>query len=201
MNKYLLLLLSVLISSVSFAQTPEAFELYKANGKKAKYKKMIEKMNEADVVLFGELHNNSICHWMQLQVSKSIFEQDSMLTMGAEMFEADNQSELNDYLAGTIDVKALDTLARLWNNFKTDYKPLVDFSKDNALKFIATNIPRRFASQVFRGGFEVLETLSEEALKNMNVDIPAGVFNGWRDSITGYGHDSYSGKGVPGDCL
>ena len=48
-------------------------------------------------------------------------------------------------------------MARLWNNFKTDYKPLVDFAKDNNLKFIATNIPRRFASLVFKGGFEVLE--------------------------------------------
>ena len=79
--------------------------------------------------------------------------------------------QLNNYLAGKIDEKALDTLARLWNNFKTDYKPLVDFAKDNKLKFIATNIPRKFASQVFKGGFEVLEELSDEE-KNWIAPLP-----------------------------
>src|SRR5690606_19237490 len=49
---------------------------------------------------------------------------------------------------------------RLWNNYKTDYKPLIDFAKENKLDFIATNIPRRYASMVYRGGFEVLDTLS-----------------------------------------
>jgi uncharacterized iron-regulated protein len=47
------------------------------------------------------------------------------------MIETDNQQALNQYLAGKIDQKALDSLARLWSNYKTDYKPLVDFAKDN----------------------------------------------------------------------
>lgn len=50
----------------------------------------------------------------------------------------------------------------MWNNYPTDYKPLVDFTKEDKLQFIATNIPRRFASNVFRSGFETLEALSDE---------------------------------------
>ena len=82
--------------------------------------------------------------------------------MGAEMFEADNQTQLNDYLAGEIDEKAFDTVARLWKNFSTDYKPLVDFAKTNNIKFIASNVPRRFAGLIFKGGFKALEKLSDE---------------------------------------
>jgi len=78
------------------------------------------------------------------------------------MFEADNQAELDLFLAGKIDGKALDTLARLWANYKTDYAPLVDFAKDNHIKFIATNIPRRYARLVHKGGFESLDTLAKE---------------------------------------
>jgi len=161
MRKLIVFLLSIIFSVTLYAQNKPAYKLYNAKGNKVSYKKMIKKMSKADVVLFGEHHNNPIVHWLQLEATKDLHTQRKLI-LGAEMFEADNQNELNDYLTGTIDAKALDTLARLWNNFKTDYKPLVDFAKDNALKFIATNIPRRYASQVFRGGFEVLEELTDK---------------------------------------
>lgn len=118
-------------------------------------------MSKSDIVLFGEHHNNSIVHWLQLETTIDLAKIKG-LTLGAEMFEADNQIQLNEYLVGKIDQKAFDTVARLWQNYPTDYKPLVDFAKNNKLEFIATNIPRRFASNVFRGGFESLETLSAE---------------------------------------
>ena len=161
MQKLIVFLLVITFSGLMYAQNKPAYKLYNAKGNKVSYKKMIKKMSKADMVLFGEHHNNPIVHWLQYEATKDLNAQRKLI-LGAEMFEADNQNKLNDYLTGTIDAKALDTLARLWNNFKTDYKPLVDFAKDNTLKFIATNIPRRYASQVFRGGFEVLETLSEE---------------------------------------
>ena len=78
------------------------------------------------------------------------------------MFEADNQDELDQYINGEIDAKGLDSLARLWPNYKTDYSPLVDFAKENNLRFIASNIPRRFANKVYREGFEYLESLTAE---------------------------------------
>lgn len=59
----------------------------------------------------------------------------------------------------------MDTLARLWNNHKTDYKPLVDFAKNNRTPFIATNVPRRYASMVFREGFEALNSLPSNEKK------------------------------------
>lgn len=161
MRKLIVFLLTLTLSGVMYAQNKPAYKLYNAKGAKVSYKKMIKKMSKADVVLFGEHHNNPIIHWLQYEATKDLLAQRKLI-LGAEMFEADNQNELNQYLAGTIDAKALDTLARLWSNFKTDYKPLVDFAKENSLKFVATNIPRRYASQVFRGGFEVLEELTTE---------------------------------------
>jgi len=81
--------------------------------------------------------------------------------LGAEMLEADNQITLNQYLMDSITKKGLDTLARLWPNYKTDYKPLVDYAKKNKLRFIATNIPRRFASKVYKRGLEYLDSLTD----------------------------------------
>jgi len=144
-----------------FSQNKPAYKLYNANGSEVSYKKMIDKMGKADVVLFGEHHTNPIVHWLQMEATSDLYSS-KKLTLGAEMFEADNQQELNDYLSGKITQKAFDTVARLWKNYPTDYKPLVDFAKKNNLKFIATNIPRSFASKVYKGGFESLDSLSLE---------------------------------------
>lgn len=161
MSKRMLLPIFLFLTTFIFAQGKPAYALFNAKGKKTSYKKMIKSMSNSQIVLFGEHHNNPIVHWLQFEATKNLSKNKS-LTLGAEMFEADNQDELNAYLAGTIDQKAFDTVARLWNNYKTDYKPLVDFAKINNLKFIATNIPRPFASKVFKGGFEALEELSNE---------------------------------------
>ncbi len=81
---------------------------------------------------------------------------------GAEMFEADNQLSLNQYLSKEIDIKAFQEEARLWPNYKTDYAPLVNLARDNNHSFIATNVPRRYASMVYKNGVESLDTLSNE---------------------------------------
>ncbi len=161
MRKLIVFLLLTSCTALMFSQNKPAYKLYNANGAKVSYKSMIKKMSKSDVVLFGEHHNNPIIHWLQLETTVDLNEL-RKLTLGAEMFEADNQTPLNNYLMDTIDQKGLDTLARLWKNYKTDYKPLVDFAKKNQLKFIAANVPRRFASKVFKGGFESLDSLTSE---------------------------------------
>lgn len=161
MKKYLLLFLLAFTAVALFAQQKPAYVLYDAKGKKVSYAKMLKTLAGKDIVLFGEYHNNAIAHWLQLEVTKDLHAQRA-LVLGAEMFEADNQEALNRYLKGEIDAKGLDTLARLWNNYKTDYAPLVKFAKANKLAFAATNIPRRYASMVSRGGFQVLDTLSAQ---------------------------------------
>ncbi|WP_262511599.1 ChaN family lipoprotein [Chryseobacterium carnipullorum] len=74
----------------------------------------------------------------------------------------DNQGQLNQYLEGKFDAKTFKDSARLWNNYATDYKPLVDFAKDKKVKFIATNIPRRYASQTAKEGLQSLNALSDK---------------------------------------
>lgn len=169
--KKLLLILVLSLSVISiFAQQKPAYVLYDSKGKKVSYKKMIKLLAKKDVLLFGEFHNNPIAHWLELSVAKDLKEKKEIV-FGAEMFEADNQQPLNDYLAGKINAKKLDSSARLWNNYKTDYAPLVNFAKEIKAPFIATNIPRRYASLVSKKGFEALDTLSAQE-KNWMAPLP-----------------------------
>jgi len=158
----LLIFFLLLISANLIAQQKPAYVLYNAKGKKVSYKKMIRQLSEKNIVLFGEFHNNPIAHWLELAVSKDL-SQKNEIVFGAEMFEADNQQALNDYLSGKLTAKGLDSAARLWSNYKTDYAPLVNFAKEKKAPFIATNIPRKYASLVSKKGFEALDTIPETA--------------------------------------
>lgn len=156
-----LVILSCLFVISAFAQDKKAYQLFDKNGKKTTYSKLLKATLNTQVLLFGEYHNNSVAHWLQLELTKDVAEKKPVV-LGAEMLEADNQKQLDAYLKGEINQKQLDSTARLWSNYKTDYKPLVDFAKDNSITFIATNIPRRYASMVSKKGFEALETLTDE---------------------------------------
>ena len=81
------------------------------------------------------------------------------------MFEADDQIALTEYINGKHSDKTFKEEVKLWQNFKTDYKPLLDFAKNNHLEFIAANIPRRYANLVYNKGIEKLDSLDPEAKK------------------------------------
>ena len=152
-----------LTALTSFAQKP-AYQLYDSAGAPVSYDSLIPQLQRADVVLFGEIHNDALGHWLALQITKSLFAQDSNLVLGAEMLEADDQLLLDEYLEGTIEARHFEEDATLWNNYATDYAPLVAFAQQHHLPLVATNIPRRYASLVARQGLASLDSLSRVAL-------------------------------------
>jgi uncharacterized iron-regulated protein len=162
--KKLLFFMSLFVITKAIAQDRPAYVLYNSQGKKITYNKMLKELASRDVVLFGEYHNNPIVHWLQLIVTKDLH-QKRPLILGAEMFERDNQEALDQYTSGAMNAKQFEAAVRLWNNYKTDYAPLVNFARENKLAFIGTNIPRRYAWLVSKGGFEVLDTLPEQDKK------------------------------------
>ncbi|MDD4747526.1 MAG: ChaN family lipoprotein [Salinivirgaceae bacterium] len=146
------------------SQTLSAYKIYNTKGVEVSFNELIIKSLSAEIVFFGELHNNPIAHWLQLEMIKAFRAQTLRhITVGAEMFESDNQLIIDEYLRGIIPEKNFEEEAKLWSNYKTDYKPIVLFAKDNGIPIIATNTPRRYASMVSRGGFEALDSLSDEA--------------------------------------
>ena len=161
-RKIIGLLILLVFASSAFAQQQAAYVIYNSKGRKVSYQKMLKATLQSDIILFGEYHDNPISHWLELEVTKALGQADRPLIMGGEMFETDNQKALNNYFTGLIDQQGLDTMARLWTNYETDYAPLVDYAKENGFPFFATNIPRRYASAVYtNGGFAALDDLAE----------------------------------------
>jgi len=161
-----LLLTAVIFSLFSFKGEKKAYVLSNAEGKETSYSKLLEAAKDADVILFGELHDNPIVHWLQQELTKDLYaDKKERLLLGAEMFEADDQIVLDEYLSGLITEKTFKEEAKLWTNYPSDYKPLLDFAKKNKLKFVASNIPRRYANIVYGKGLEKLDSINENAKK------------------------------------
>ena len=175
-----------------YTSSEQPMQLFNSKGKKITYSQWIKTLKkELDpsvptIILFGELHDNPLVHWLQLQTTQDLYMISPNMVLGAEMFETDQQLALNEYLKPTdTSVQKTQTSVtpmgamfgqdphytklknaiKLWPNFKTDYKPLVDFAKENELPFVATNIPRKYANLVYRGGVKALDTLSADQKK------------------------------------
>ncbi len=164
MKQFYFFLPVILFLSFAFkGEDKPAYNMFTANGKKTNYSALLAEAKKADIVLFGEYHDNPICHWLQLELTKDLSKAlgDENMILGAEMFEADNQVGLNMYLNGKVEDKQLKTVVRLWPNYQTDYRPLVDFAKDHKIPFIATNVPRKYANKVYMSGLSSLDTLPD----------------------------------------
>lgn len=160
------LIITFLFFFNSQAQNLKAYQIFDKDGNVTTFENLVEESTDAGIVLFGELHNNSISHWLQLELTKALHSlKGENLVLGMEMFEADNQLLLDEYFSGLIAERNFRAEARLWRNYDTDIRPLVEFAREKNLQLIATNIPRRYASLVNREGFEGLESLSPQALQ------------------------------------
>jgi uncharacterized iron-regulated protein len=169
MNKapfFTLIILSVILFAGFAESNKPAYLIYSKNGNVVSYQSLMVQSKNSDLIFFGELHNNAIAHWLQVEMLNDLSDDTSKETsVGMEMFEADQQLLIDEYFAGLISQSSFENEARLWNNYSTDYKPVLEFAKENDLNLIATNIPRRYASAVYGSGLEVLDELSEEAKK------------------------------------
>jgi uncharacterized iron-regulated protein len=164
MKKIYIPIFIIAIMLMAMKSDKEAFKIFDLKGKKSSYEKMLKEASEADIVFFGELHNNPVCHWLQIELTKDLYDvKGQYLVLAAEMFESDEQLILDEYTSGKISTNNFESQARLWPNYETDYKPLVEFARDKELKFVASNVPRRYASIVFREGFEGLDSISKHA--------------------------------------
>lgn len=155
----------VMIGSSQFTDKP-AYALYDRNGDNVTYSELLKLSEDHQITFFGELHDNAIGHWLQLELIRDLtFDTSRSIQVGMEMFESDQQALIDEYFDGLISQNSFESEARLWNNYETDYKPILEFARTNELDLIATNIPRRYASAVYMNGMDVLDSLSTDSKK------------------------------------
>jgi len=188
-----LTLLLLLVFNLTQSQEKRAFSLYTQEGEKISYGTVLDSLSKTNVVLFGEFHNNPISHWLQFEVASDLKTSKTNLAIGAEMFETDTQSVLNLYLKDSLTEPKFKKETRVWSNYSTDYKPLIELAKRDSIPYIATNIPRPYATSVYKnGGFSALDSLPKNELKwiaplPIPFDINLSSYQNMLDMMGGHG--------------
>ncbi|WP_345117199.1 ChaN family lipoprotein [Hymenobacter algoricola] len=195
-----LLLLPLLLLLLGFrADDRPAYRLFTAAGKPARYDKMLQELARADVVFFGEQHNDPIAHWLALQLTKDLLRlKQGQLVLGLEMFERDVQPLVDQYTTGEVAEEEFEARSRPWPNYGTDYKPLLLLAKQQKFRVVGTNVPRRYASMVGKNSLSVLDTLPAKS-KAWLAPLPLTVdyeLPGYKNMAKMFGGDAAHAAGV-----
>ena len=188
----LMLALIVSVSTLQ-AQDKKAYALFSQAGEPISYRQVLDSISKTDVLLFGEFHNNPISHWLQFELVSDLKTNNINFSIGAEMFETDTQEVLNLYLSDSLNESKFRKEARVWSNYATDYKPVLDFAKETSTPFIATNIPRPYATSVYKnGGFSALDSLDQNEYEfiaplPISFDIELPSYQNMLDMMGGHG--------------
>jgi len=143
--------------------------LFHAEGGAASMADVVTRAGEVDVVFVGELHGNPGAHALQLRILEALIgkseEWGREIVLSMEMFEADVQLLLDEYLSDLIPESQFLAAARPWRNYERDYRPLVELARAEGVPVVAANAPRRYVNRVGRLGPESLDDLSPDALE------------------------------------
>jgi uncharacterized iron-regulated protein len=140
---------------------------------------IVNNMQNADVLFFGEEHNDSTAHQLEYILFKKLSERYTGQTaLSLEMFETDCQTILNEYLGGLIREKDFIADARVWPNY-TDYRPLIEYAKSYSIPVIAANAPERYTNRVNRlglGSLDKLDATGKSHLPPLPIDTASGAY-------------------------
>ncbi len=126
---------------------------------------LIEDMKDAEVLFFGEEHNDSVTHYMEKQIFSLLFQRyGERVALSLEMFDRDVQTVMDEYLDGMIREKNFTKDARVWSNYR-DYRPMVEWAREHHLNVVCANAPTRYTNLAGRKGQEALLDLSPDALQ------------------------------------
>ena len=126
------------------------FRCYRgASGEPAALSEVIAAAELAEVVLIGETHDDAIAHELELYLVLQL-QHRTPCAVSLEMFEADVQTVMDEYLAGLIREADMMQDARPWANYTSDYRGLVELAKREGIPVRAANVPRRYVGAIGR---------------------------------------------------
>ena len=145
-----------------------------ATGQTVPFVQMADAAAKADVVFFGEAHDDEETHRAELALLTAVGERRTKVVLSLEMFERDVQPVLDSYLAGRITEAEFREQSRPWPNYGADYRPMLELARAKGWPVIAANAPRRLASMVSRQGLASLDSLptADRALVAREIECP-----------------------------
>lgn len=169
-----------------------------SSGRDVDFAQLVQRLNDADVVFFGENHDDPETHRVEFGLLDALGRSGRSVILSLEMFERDAQPLLNEYLAGRISESDFLAKSRPWDRYITDYRPMVELAKEKGWRVIASNIPRPMASAVGRKALAALDTLTpaERAWAARDIKCPDDAYRTrFMETMRGHGNGAAPSAG------
>lgn len=170
----------VIFISTTLAQNSHNYRIFSTYyGWEVRFSELLKDAAAANVVIIGEEHNDSIAHVFQKDMLVRLANEKGAgnVFLSMEMFERDVQQVMDEYLSGWISEKNFIKESRAWSNYR-DYKPLIDFCKDNNIPVICANTPPRYVNMVTRNGLVALKSLPSPTRRAFLPPLPIDTLKG-----------------------
>ena len=183
------------------APATESRYVESASGRDISFKEFADAAARADVVFFGEMHDNPATHRAELALLSALASRRANVVVSLEMFERDVQTVVDAYVAGQISESAFVARSRPWARYNTDYRALVELARAHGWPVVAANVPRSLASAIGRAGIGMLDTLSAapRATAARELSCPRDAYYD-RFAQTMTGHSAGSGPASAADA-
>jgi len=154
-----------------------------------RFSDMIQVLREYDVVFLGEYHGNHASHLLQMQVFAALYQRNESMgresLLSLEMFNRDQEAQLEKYVDGEIGERYLIEETPAWNNYAASYRPLVEFAKQNLTPIIASNAAADMVRCIGRFGEGYYEKMTD-AEKAMIAQRPFEPVEGYEEKFMAF---------------
>lgn len=123
--------------------------------------RVLQKIQTASIIYLGETHDRLADHQAQLAIIQMLYSKNPRMAIALEMFQRPYQTELNQYLDGTLSEAQLleqTEYRKRWGFDWHFYEPIMQFAKAQRLHALGINTPTEITRKVGRLGLEALET-------------------------------------------
>ncbi len=202
LSKSIMSALLIALSITAYTQiTPKHYKIYSTKTQKeVSIVDIVEDMKTADVLFFGEEHNDSVMHYLEYAIFEALVQKyNTQMALSLEMFDRDVQTIMNEYLKGAIREKDFNKDAKVWSNYK-DYKPMVELAKKKELYVICANAAGRYSNIAGRKGQVALMQLPEISKQNfapLPYDTATGMYYQKLMSLMGHNPTDTTKKTPP----
>lgn len=149
---------------------PRGVAVWGADGLRVGWEQLVFNVGVADAALIGENHGHPLGLACAAALFEDVLTQSPDAALSLEFFERDEQSRIDDYLAGMIDeAKFRARTGRSDGNYPAGHRAMLEAAKAAKRPVIASNAPRPTTSFVGREGYERIASLTAEQRRLVRV--------------------------------
>jgi uncharacterized iron-regulated protein len=153
------------------------------------FESMLADLARADAVFVGEQHDDPNTHRLELAIVEGLARRGVAVVVAMEMFERDVQGSVDRYEAEGMSEEQFLKDSRPWPRYASDYRPIVEFAKAHHLPIVASNIPRRIASDVSKSGLAAIDRLGADrplAARDMQCPTSGSYYTRFGEAMGGH---------------